>query len=34
VFEYIEVLYNRIRRHEKIGNKSPAEYATRFNQVY
>jgi putative transposase len=30
VFEYIEVFYNRIRRHAKIGNNSPAEYANSF----
>lgn len=28
-FEYIEVLYNRIRRHAKIGNQIPPEFATR-----
>jgi putative transposase len=41
VFEYIEVLYapkevslgdNRIRRHEKIGNQSPADWAKQFNE--
>lgn len=31
VFEYIEVFYNRIRRHTKIGNQSPADYAKQFN---
>ncbi|MFI2812469.1 IS3 family transposase, partial [Microbulbifer sp. JSM ZJ756] len=25
-FEYIEVFYNRIRRHSAIGHISPAEY--------
>ena len=30
VFEYIEVFYNRIRRHAKIGNNSLAEYANSF----
>jgi putative transposase len=30
VFEYIEVFYNRIRRHAKIGNQSPAQYAKQF----
>jgi len=30
VFEYIEVFYNRIRRHAKIGNNSPANYANSF----
>ena len=27
VFEYIEVFYNRIRRHAKIGNQIPAKFA-------
>lgn len=27
VFEYIEVFYNRTRRHAKIGNQIPAEFA-------
>ena len=27
VFEYIEVFYNRIRRHTKINNTAPAIYA-------
>jgi putative transposase len=27
IFEYIEVFYNRIRRHAKIGNQVPAEFA-------
>jgi len=27
VFEYIEVFYNRIRRHAKIGNQAPADFA-------
>ena len=26
-FEYIEVFYNRIRRHAKIGNQIPAQLA-------
>ena len=30
VFEYIEVFYNRIRRHAKIGNQVPADFANRF----
>ncbi|WP_345552567.1 IS3 family transposase, partial [Microbulbifer aestuariivivens] len=25
-FEYIEVFYNRVRRHSTLGYKSPAEY--------
>ena len=41
VFEYIEVFYaskevslgnNRIRRHEKIDNQSPANWAKQFNE--
>jgi putative transposase len=27
IFEYIEVFYNRIRRHAKIGNQAPADFA-------
>ena len=30
VFEYIEVFYNRIRRHTKINNTAPATCAARF----
>ena len=30
VFEYIEVFYNRIRRHAKIGNQVPADFATQY----
>ena len=30
VFEYIEVFYNRIQRHAKIGNKAPADFANQF----
>ncbi|HKB01736.1 MAG TPA: IS3 family transposase, partial [Gemmataceae bacterium] len=26
IFEYIEVFYNRQRRHSKLGFQSPAEY--------
>ncbi|MCL6417864.1 IS3 family transposase, partial [Aestuariirhabdus sp. Z084] len=26
IFEYIEIFYNRIRRHSAIGYVSPAEY--------
>ena len=25
-FEYIEVFYNRVRRHSAVGNKSPVEF--------
>ena len=30
VFEYIEVFYNRIRRHATIQNQAPADYAREF----
>jgi transposase InsO family protein len=30
VFEYIEVFYNRIRRHAKIGNQIPIDFAQQF----
>ena len=30
IFEYIEVFYNRIRQHAKIGNQIPADFAKRF----
>ena len=30
VFDYIEVFYNRIRRHAKIQNQVPADYAQQF----
>ena len=30
VFEYIEVFYNRIRRHAKIGNQVPADFASQY----
>ena len=30
VFDYIEVFYNRIRRHAKIGNQIPAQFAEQF----
>lgn len=30
VFEYIEVFYNRIRRHAKIGNQALADFARQF----
>ena len=26
IFEYIEVIYNRIRKHSKLGYKSPVEF--------
>ena len=36
IFEYIEVFYNRIRRHAKIGNQIPADFANMYyinNQI-
>ena len=32
VFEYIEIFYNRQRRHSTIGNLTPAEYEERYFQ--
>ena len=26
IFDYIEVFYNRVRRHSKIGNESPVNF--------
>jgi transposase InsO family protein len=26
IFEYIEIFYNRVRRHSSLGYKSPIEY--------
>jgi putative transposase len=33
VFEYIEVFYNRIRRHSGIGNLPPAEFEDRYRSI-
>lgn len=30
IFDYIEVFYNRIRLHSKLGYKSPAEFEKSF----
>ncbi len=30
VFEYIEMFYNRVRRHSTIGYKRPAEYENEY----
>jgi len=30
IFEYVEVFYNRIRRHAKLGNISPAAFELAF----
>ena len=32
VFEYIELFYNRVRRHSAIGYKSPAEYEQEYHE--
>ena len=36
IFEYIEVFYNRIRRHEKMCNQVPTDFASQYyisNQI-
>ena len=36
IFEYVEVFYNRIRRHAKIDNQIPADFASQYyinNQI-
>ena len=35
IFDYIEVFYNKVRRHSKIGNMSPANFENkwRFKQI-
>jgi putative transposase len=33
VFEYIEVFYNRVRRHSSIGDISPAEFEERYRSI-
>ena len=33
LFEYIEIFYNRKRRHSAIGNISPHEFEKRYNQL-
>jgi putative transposase len=30
IIDYIEAFYNQIRRHSKLGNISPAEYAENY----
>ena len=32
IFEYIEIFYNRQRRHSAINNMSPHEYEMQYNQ--
>jgi transposase InsO family protein len=31
--EYIEIFYNRQRRHSRLGNISPARFADKFNKA-
>ena len=33
VFEYIEVFYNRKRRHSKLGYQSPSQYLSRWAET-
>jgi putative transposase len=33
VFEYIEVFYNRIRRHSSLGNLSPERFEERYRSA-
>ena len=33
VFEYIEVLYNRIRRHSSLRNVSPEQFEERYRST-
>ena len=34
IFEYIEVFYNRVRRHSTLGHVAPAEYERAHNQTH
>ena len=33
IFEYIEIFYNRQRRHSQLGYSTPIEHEPRFNQT-
>ena len=33
VFDYIEIFYNRIRRHSSLGNLSPERFEERYNST-
>lgn len=33
IFEYVEVFYNRIRKHSALGYKSPAQYEQALNEI-
>ena len=34
LFEYLEVFYNRVRRHSSLGFVSPAEFERTYNQTH
>jgi putative transposase len=34
IFEYLEVLYNRVRRHSSLGNVSPEEFERAYHQSH
>ena len=34
IFEYLEVFYNRVRRHSSLGFLSPAEFERTYNQKH
>ncbi len=34
IFEYLEVFYNRVRRHSALGFLSPVEYERAHNQTH
>jgi transposase InsO family protein len=34
IFEYIEVFYNRVRRHSALGYVAPAEYERTYNPTH
>ena len=34
IFEYIEVFYNRVRRHSTLGYVAPAEFERTHNQTH
>ena len=34
IFEYLEVFYNRVRRHSSLGFLSPEEFERMYNQTH
>ena len=34
IFDYIEIFYNRQRRHSQLGYSTPIEHELRFNQTF